>query len=298
MHLNRSFCAFIIALPALSLRAQQPMLQWEDSPQWSVAWWILGMPIGTNAFTCTGQQALCGEVYNVVEGLQWSGPGYYRNEGQKTYVRSSTDCGIPERLMYDYGLSVGDSTYVGSYWGDTALAVLVSIDTIQTTGGSRRRFNLLIDYCPVPESEPFLFPMTWIDGIGSTAHPFYSLICICDFCEIGTALLCADSLGVPVYRTVPGVNCAQTIDVHEHDDARSELLVQRTEAGIEVVIPEDAKGGALSVLDATGRVLHERRISVGQRSVVLPNRVDGMLIVQLQSDDGRQWLAKLALSIR
>lgn len=293
MNVHRSTCAFVIAFSVLGLQAQQPMLQWEDSPQWSVAWWILGMPIGTNAFTCTGQQNLCGEVYNVVEGLQWSGPGYYRNEGHKTFVRSSADCGTPERLMYDYGLSVGDSTYVGSFWGDTALAVLESIDTIQTTGGSRRRFNLLFDYCPVPD-EPFLVPMKWIEGVGSTAHPFYSLICICDFCEISTALLCADSLGVPIYRTAPGLNCAQTIGLYEHDGLRSELLVRRTTTGIEVIVPEDAKGSDLTVLDATGRVLHERRIGEGLRSVLIGDSSEELLLIRLLASDGRRWVVRFA----
>lgn len=298
MRLRPFLCSLAMVWAGLGTRAQQPLLQWEDSPQWSVAWYILGMPIGTNAFSCTGEQMVCGENYNVVEGLFGSGPGYYRNEGQKTFVRSTTDCALPERLMYDYDLAIGDSTYVGWFMSgvemDTALAILAGIDTIEHLGASRRRFSMFVDRCPSPWEEPLLTPMTWIEGIGSATHPFYSLTCLCDFCESDMALLCADSLGIAVHRSFAGVNCAQTISVDDLASRPSTLEVRRSAGGLEILFPDGLLNGTLSVTDATGRLVFEHLIAADQRSAYIEYRQAGLLLFQLQRSDGKRWVAKWA----
>lgn len=298
MPFRPALCSIMMICPGVGARAQQPLLQWADAPQWSVAWYIMGQPIGTNACYSTGEQVVCGESYNVVEGLFGAGPGYYRNEGQRTFVRSSSDCALPERLMYDYGLGVGDSTYVGWHMTsdgmDTALAILESVDTIAHLGALRRRFNMLVDRCPSPWEEPLLTPMAWVEGIGSTIHPFYPLICLCDFCETSTGLLCADSLGIAVYRSIAGVSCAQTISVDELDGRPSALLVRRSAGGLEILIPDGASDGMLSVADAAGRLLVEQRIGAGQRSAVIEDGNAGLLLVHLHRSDGKRWVAKWA----
>lgn len=128
--------------------------------------------------------------------------------------------------MYDYSMGIGDTVYAGLNMDyvepDTARFILQAIDTIEILGVERRRFSMMFERC----NEAFLYgTMEWIEGIGSSMHPFYSVECLCDFCEQSLTLLCYDSSGVQLYVDPVFETCDTLITaINGPDEAHASVL--------------------------------------------------------------------------
>ncbi len=208
---TRIFGFLVFVSVAIGSRAQQPFPVASDVPHWNVLSCITG--VGTSCHTSSiqfvGSLSMCSHSYSAFAdpGGSPNDTSYVRNEGQRTWLRRGTDCSAKEYLLYDFSMGVGDTVYTGLNMDyvdpDTAMFILQNIDTVVFFGVERRRFTLMFDRCNegIPNT-----PMEWIEGIGSTMHPFYPVECICDFCEQGLILLCYDRSGVqlyidPIYQT-------------------------------------------------------------------------------------------------
>gem|GEM_PF-3791720 len=79
---------------AATVAQQQPFPTYTDSAQWSVTRSFWGMPFGTEVIRYSGDTIMCDHSYSVVPngGPIWFGPGYFRNEGQRTMFRTTTNC--------------------------------------------------------------------------------------------------------------------------------------------------------------------------------------------------------------
>lgn len=259
---------------------------------------ILGMPFQTDAFFSSGHLDLCGNTYNIVEGLFGEGELYYRNEDQRTLLRRSTNCAEKEYLLYDFSLDLGDTIYVG--WEmegsgeDTTMAIVETIDTVEFLGITRRRFSLLIDRCPMAGDEPVFTTMEWIEGVGSTTHPFYAVICLCDFCETGTVLQCADSSGTLTYRSLPDVVCDFTVGLEERDLSAEHFQVYGTSDLVQLHYPREFQHGVLMLYDPAGRVAFSKQITAARTTLDLPELATGIYTVMIQNGDQR-WSARWVL---
>ncbi|MBK8499776.1 MAG: hypothetical protein IPL52_13410 [Flavobacteriales bacterium] len=239
---------------------------------------------------------LCGYEYSVVPQAYsvWYGPGYVRNEDQRVLFRTSTDCFEPERVMYDFSASIGDTLEIGmsEIDGYNRLFVVDTIETIITTGGPRRRFMLWYQD-PFGDGDPFCYPMYWIEGIGSTTHPFFPLTCLWDGCESYWALTCVDSLETPVYRSSPGVACHQNIAIDERSDANEWLTATMSPNGfLQLMYPASFERGEIRVMDASGRAWSIHPVSRDQTSISLPSIAAGVYHLWLSDLEGRRWTTR------
>jgi hypothetical protein len=186
-----------------------------DSAKWNVfqCSYGLGVTCNTNTFCYKYDTIFCGKIYS--KAIQTDYPdhsfGYYRTDSLSTYLRNSTNCLDKEYLIYDFSMNVGDTVFTGYQIGiilpDTTQFVLNSIDTIIIDGVRRKIFHLFFNEAP-GTGPPFAFiPMVWIEGIGSTTHPFYSMACLPDFCEMSFNLLCYDSSGTELYADTTFNTC-------------------------------------------------------------------------------------------
>lgn len=120
--------------------------------------------------------------------------------------------------MYDYSISIGDTIYPGGpftygYEADTAMFILTSIDTIEQQGVARRRFFMTYDLSNGTDPG-VVTQMDWIEGVGSTTHPFYAGACLVEFlCWESYHLLCCDSASVNLYLDTV-LNTCDTSIVH------------------------------------------------------------------------------------
>ncbi len=178
-HLKPALCVSTLALSFVSV-SQQPFPTYADSGAWNTLL-CLGVPPNacmTQTFAYDGSDTFCGSTWSIYSwptfGLD-PGIAYLRNEGQRTLLRSSTNCSDKEYVIYDFSMAVGDTVYpplnADLFTPDTAMFVLQDIDTVDILGVERRRFSLLYDRCNTGMVNT---PMEWIEGIGSTTHPFYS----------------------------------------------------------------------------------------------------------------------------
>jgi hypothetical protein len=229
-----------------------------------------------------------------VEEFDPIGPAYFRNDGQRTLLRRTTNCTDKEYLLYDFSLNEGDTTYVGSETfalPDTAMAIVRSIDTIEVLGTPRRRFTMLIDLCPSEGSEPFFIPMEWIEGIGSTTHPFYAAICLCDGCESSISLQCVDSLSNATYRVSPDVVCDFTIGVEERDPDADRFQITGTTDQVRLHYPTGFQRGLLVIHDPAGRVVFSDQIIAASTALGLPKLAPGTYTAMIQNG-GQRWSAR------
>lgn len=152
---------------------------------------------------------LCGSIWTRFEETIEDGSilkaGFFRQEGNKYYYRSNQDCNRKEYLLYDFSLGVGDSTVIGipgTYFSDLpeldTVAVWVSAIDTSYYGGIPRR-TLSLSYSP---NSPIYFDQ-WIEGIGSSYHPFHPATCIpwSDVCETTYSNLCLSISDEVVYST-------------------------------------------------------------------------------------------------
>jgi hypothetical protein len=158
-----------------SVNGQQVFPTFADQPQWNVYG-------GYNSFETTFYHTtawyydldttFCGWNYSKVdsEALPLTTPAYVRVEGEQVYLRRSFICDDPEVLMYDFGLSVGDTVVCAFLnWEGTVTAPcwVVMIDTIVNMGNERQRLTV--------QSAGFSYTHEWIRGLGSLIHPFHPI---------------------------------------------------------------------------------------------------------------------------
>lgn len=282
-----------------SVSAQQPFPTASDQAQWSVVSYILGQPFDTIMLATTTSIDLCDRTYSVVTdagfGVEMV---FFRNEGQRTLFRLSEDCGEREYLLYDMAMNVGDSTYVGWQMGqpslDTTLAIVEAIDVVEYLGIPRRRSTVRIDRCPGTSEPPLFTQDQWIEGIGSVGHPFYSLNCLCDFCESAFSLQCADSLNVPTFRFPAGTSCGPITGVPEVRSGPGVLQVAGGDGYWSVHLPEGISAGIITVHDLNGAEVLRSRAS-GPMAVIDARRLaPGSYVVSLRTTGGNWWARTVA----
>lgn len=298
MSITRAPLSAAVMALCLNAHAQQPFLTYADAPSWSVGVALMGIPYGTDAINYIDTLTVCGEQYAVTSDMAFGITGYIRNEGQRTLFRTNTDCSEAERVMYDFSASVGDTLDIGVSGGDSPLFngtckfVVIIVDTVGLEGIDRKRFTLR--YQTFPElTDPFYMQMEWLEGIGSTTHPFFPLVCIRDACELEWGLRCTDSSSVAVFRSGPGITCQENIGIDE-SVGRTERTFRITTApgALHVETPEQFKSGRLTVFDATGRLLSQMPISAEQRSLPMLPFTTGVLLATLTDNGGRQWTTR------
>ncbi len=300
MHMiARQFAIALATMTTMVGNAQQPFPTYADSGSWSVLCCISGngTTCATETFQYTGTVNMCGHGYSIAPTTVWGDTAFIRNELGRTLLRKSRDCVDREYVMYDYTLNVGDTVYCGENINyitrDTSAFVLSEVDTVTYFGVQRRRLKMLYDRC----NADFLnTTMYWMEGIGSTDHPFYSLACICDFCEQGCLTLCYDSAGTQLYMD-PGLNTCDTTITGIVDPGAiggGGFAVEREDNGnqFSLLFPREFRNGVLRIIDALGRECITMGISASNNTVPTPVLRSGTYAIILVDEKGPRWCAR------
>jgi len=127
-------------------------------------------------------------------------------------------------------------------------------------------------------------PMDWIEGIGSTLHPFYSLECITDNCENSWNLLCYDSIGVRLYKDSLFNTCdtsftnvglkelANSIDFKVYPNPATNYLTIET--------PQQA---VIEITNIEGQLI-KSIVASGKTNIDVSSLTSGVYIVQVKSE--------------
>ena len=203
-----------------------------DSVKWNVLHCVYGIGYSCNTLTYQydDDTLFCGHSYSKIKATTTGSSGYIRSDGSRAYIRVNHACSGKEYLMYDFSINTGDTIYLAyNLWNgrnnDSTRFILDSSNTIIYNGLARRVYYL--KYNPDPYLQPEWFrQMTWIEGLGSTMHPFFPIECMEDYCESSWQLLCVDSSGVQLYQDALYKTCDTTYtDTGVNDFANESPLI-------------------------------------------------------------------------
>ncbi len=140
--------------------AQNVFPGFADDPSWQVA--NIGRTLAqTTTFEFERDTMICGELYSVI--LMWeSNPVYVHSDSVKTIYKYEPDCNAPSYILYDYSLNEGAS-FENEYSGQFTV---LEIDSVTLFEVNRKRLKV----------NTYFGEMYWIEGIGSTFHPFYAMM--------------------------------------------------------------------------------------------------------------------------
>jgi hypothetical protein len=120
--------------------------------------------------------------------------GYYRFQGDSIMTRQmeiswngaqwidTIVCNRKEGLMYDFGRQDTAPLHCALSYPGGVTKFWWNYDLIMNYEGIARKTKFM-SFNPYPNFPAILYPMRWIEGIGSDIHPFYSFSCIGDHCE-------------------------------------------------------------------------------------------------------------------
>ncbi len=172
---------------------------------------------------------------------------------------------------------------------------LENIETMVFEGVGRRRFTMRFNPNWMGEpDEPLNGTMYWVEGIGSTMHPFFHLACIHDGCEATYSATCVDSLGVRVHQAA--ANCGVSgVGIPENEAGSETALSAVIDGGrIRVAYPARFEEGMLTIMEPSGRLLLSRHVNPSMRDLALAPRASALLMVELVDVEGHRWVVRFA----
>ena len=270
----RGFCMALGALVLSSLCAQNDTIFPNVSAELTFAWPC--KEPGTGFYWNTYTHTFQAEPVVLMDSLEWGtlDPGnptaliavigdkvlYHGVDG--SYVPAGTTI-----VLYDFGLSVGDTAYWDDYYTDDYVSV-VQIDTIEVVGRERRQFTLTNGD-------------RWLEGIGSLMglfRPFYM-----------ESLGCADPVFTycAEYTDVDGAAysiCSEDIPAATAEYALIAQDVYPNPGNGLITIVSPNAHVPYQVLDACGRTVARGRLQGREARVDMTSMRAGLYVVLL---DGR-----------
>ena len=274
----------LLSLAFLSLFFVEVFAQDASFPVDSARWCFesrgdQGQDLGTYCFSPLGFDTVNNLRYTIIEYLSGrSNPDEirYRVDGQKVYVLPQDS--LQEILLYDFGLSIGDTFEVKwgiNFQGLTPFKVVV-VDThhIVTPDGVRRT-DLRLGEQPGNEFS------RWIEGIGddwSHMFPAYG-----GSVSGWNSLKCFSIKGEDIYPS-SNENCS-TVSI---DDPLSKVSMYPNPCDGVFFIDNTANAfHRIAITDVFGRLIARQRLSAGKNRFVLPDDViEGLYLIKLSSRDG------------
>jgi hypothetical protein len=152
--------------------AQESFPNLEDNPNWKVVNTVTSFPETKTLleYHLEKDTLINSSTYQKVA----NNVGYIRLLNDKVYFRLERDS--KEFLLYDFGLNVNDTVYCGFNLNDgndldSTKYWVVQVDSVVLEDGKHKRLKM--NYNPTSD---YIASMDWIEGVGSTIHPFFSTI--------------------------------------------------------------------------------------------------------------------------
>lgn len=199
MKLRITYLLIILLSSVRITLAQQIIAGYDLSPQWTVCYYGLEQEPDTVVYRYSNLLTLCGELWQEVEEIKIGESihvvGYYREteDGRRGYFRFDTACHAQTYTIYDFGLNIGDtlSYPLGAWYGGEDYVYYQDLLFAGTSNNGES-----IEYYFFPTSSIESNEEIWVDGIGSSRHPFPILLpCLgpSAACEIDFNICCVSS---------------------------------------------------------------------------------------------------------
>ncbi|HEX4888154.1 MAG TPA: hypothetical protein VFV37_08925 [Luteibaculaceae bacterium] len=146
-----------------------------DNPVWGVygTYNFYNVPQQTWKYYYEKDTSLCNESYSKLilppEMISLDSIIFVRVSSKKVLFKKAPNCSEEEQLLYDFNLQVGDT---GSFLILGRKFWVHSIDSISFNSNVARKFHIK----RYDGNDSAIVDMYWIEGVGSTYHPFYKFV--------------------------------------------------------------------------------------------------------------------------
>ena len=176
------------------------------------------------------------------------GPGPQFYEPYCDYPPDTT-----EQLLYDFGLEVGDTAFMGS--PSLPYYTCLGVDTININGTLRRRLDMTAANCSGCEY--------WVEGVGSSKGLFYPW---CELFEWDWELICFEDPDI-FYNASPSItNCYTIASLDDPLVQQVQLWPNPAQEALSISLHESMQGlFQLEVFDVRGQRVLQRELEAGLR---------------------------------
>ena len=192
---------------------------------------------------------------------------------------------LGERLLYKFGLDIGDSVTVTSLACDQITMIITNVDTITDLMGTQRR-KMLVDYWYDAYDE------YWIDGIGSTLGLLTAgnIRCIADYNQ---DLLCFKQFDDLVYMNPMYSKCHITqVSIKESTISNEPIKINpHPVAGTSHIVIDNQKIKSYNLFDFSGRLVTEST----QAKIEKGNLKPGIYFLSVETVDGNIYTTKVLI---
>jgi hypothetical protein len=297
---------FIFALCPILSFAQTSFPTVTTKPLWRVE---KGNFFGTSNFvdySFGNDVVISGKHYQEIHAIypQNSQPvveGYVRSENKKVYIRTLNpwDGGSlsKEKLMYDFSLEINKKIYCAANSlenpADSTLCWAVSTDSIVYRGVKRKTWNMRYsEKTPIPNDPPTNVSAIWIEGIGSTAHPFFPLYCISTGCEESSSIVCFHESSMLKFMNPLYSSCdLRFTDIKESFGQEKVKLYPRMASHQLTIENTDVSNLRIEISNSLGQVVLSNNLNIGSNNVDITRLTSGIYFA-LISDGHRRRLDK------
>jgi hypothetical protein len=274
---------FILIVCPLFTFAQNSFPTASTNPLWHVEMGnFFGNP-QTADFNLGNNVEIEGKIYQEIKSTSTQDPqpslnGYVRTENKKVYIRTFNpwDRGnlSKEKLMYDFSLEVNKKIYCAALSlenpADSTLCWAVSTDSMVFRGVKRKVWKMLyFESTGITDPPNRNVPATWIEGIGSTAHPFFPLYCISEGCEAYSGIVCMHESNVlkflsPRYASCDSLIRTNFIEAIMEADVK---LYPRLVSHQLTVENKNFKNLNLQITNSLGQIFITKQLEIGTNTI-------------------------------
>lgn len=263
-------CRFIFpVLLLLSVEVKSQAYTYHPFPDSNTTWRGIGQQCAMGncwpsgyIFSITGDTVINSLTYHKIPGAY-----YFREDSNKRvyYIGWYNLQYDPERLLYDFSLSAGDTMYTNlSYY-----YVVRSIDTILYNGLLRRTLHV---------SEKLNAAVTdhWIEGIGSNEVPFHWSLANPVLCDVTQDSVLIYGPVCSLYNDLQALNTNKTVVLYPNPSTTSFTLQLSTPPTTQTYF---------QLYDALGRQVKREEINSSSTTINRNNLPGGIYFWQLLSEN-------------
>lgn len=256
----------------------------DEGNQWSLVTYSFS-GISSSTYRIAGDTTINGINYKkmlIADGnpnlaVNWNLSKIIREDTtQKVYQLNSLN---EERLIYDFGLSVGDT--IVSNINPDEMAIVEAIDSIELNDGTmRKRLTITSLYCSDWNIEEY-----WIEGIGGENYAFYYVDVFCQT-DTGLSLRCFSSNGDFLYGSADGTNCFIPTSINKLEEVGINIFPNPTQNILHLEYENEVKISTWKIYNLQGQLILFDQPEDQLFQIELATLPQGIFFIIIKTDKG------------